>query len=390
MTTAPTVYMVVPGESDLSTTFIRAQMERLPATVIPVHGQIPALASGPALATGLLPAAWRKMVRAIRRQPWEEEVTQGYLAAFRARPAAVVAQYGPTGVRVLEACVRARLPLIVHFHGYDASVRSVLAEHVHGYARLFDAAAAIVGVSHDMCARLIAMGAPPDRVHYCPCGVDCADFTPGDPAGAPPVIVAAGRMVDKKAPHLTLLAFAEVLRQHPEARLRLIGDGPLLGACRDLASALGLGEAVAFLGQQPHHAIRDELQHARCFVQHSVVAMNGDSEGTPVAVMEAGASGLPVVATRHAGIGDVVIDGETGLLVDEHDVNGMARGLIRLIQDPVLAARMGRAARTHVEAHFAMEGRVARLWQIVEAAIAGRPVPAMRSETRVTPLPAGA
>jgi colanic acid/amylovoran biosynthesis glycosyltransferase len=390
MTTRPTVYVVVPGEADLATSFIRAQIDRLPAEVISVHGWVPTLASGPALSDGMMATAWRKIGRMIRRQPWEEEITRGYATAFRRRPAAVLAQYGTTGVRVMEACACEGVPLIVHFHGFDASVKAVLAEHVHTYPRLFQVAAAIVAVSHDMCERLVRLGAPPEKVHYAPCGVDCSQFVMSDAAAAPQIIVAAGRLVDKKAPHLTLLSFAEVLRECPDARLRLIGDGPLLGACGDLASGLGLGDSVDFLGQQPHHVIRDEMQNARCFVQHSVVALNGDSEGTPVAVMEAGASGLPVVATRHAGIGDVVVDGETGFLVEEHDIKGMARGLVRLMQDPALAARMGRAGRTQVEARFSMDDRVARLWEIIEAAVDGRAVSTLQGESRVTPLTAGA
>jgi glycosyltransferase involved in cell wall biosynthesis len=346
------------------------------------------LAGGPVLSQGVAARAWRKSVRAIAARPWQDEITGAYIAAFRDRPAAVLAQYGPTGARVTDACRRAGLPLIVHFHGYDASVRSVLAENAAGYARMFVAAAAIIGVSHDMCARLIDLGAPAEKVHYCPCSVDCEQFAPADPAAAGPVIVAAGRLVDKKAPHLLLLAFAEIVRQRPEARLRLIGDGPLMGACRDLVSALNLDRAVTLLGNQPHEVIRDELRRARCFAQHSVTALNGDAEGTPVAVMEAGASGLPAVCTRHAGIVDVVVDGVTGYLTDERDVRAMAAGLLRLVDSPALAARMGAAARVHVEARFSMDRQIARLWEIVAAAIEGR-APSPAREAAATPLPAG-
>ena len=107
------------------------------------------------------------------------------------------------------------------------------------------------------------------------------------------------------------------------------------------------------------------MESARAFVQHSVEAPSGDAEGTPVAVLEAGASGLPVVATRHAGIPDVVIEGKTGLLVEEHDVAGMADAMLRLIDDPPLAANLGAAARDHVRAHFSMERSIDRLWRII-------------------------
>jgi colanic acid/amylovoran biosynthesis glycosyltransferase len=91
-----------------------------------------------------------------------------------------------------------------------------------------------------------------------------------------------------------------------------------------------------------------------------------------VAVLEAGASGLPVIATRHAGIPDVVVEGETGLLVDERDVSGMARHMIRLLREPELAGRLGAAAREHVATHFSMDRSVERLWGIIESCIPGR------------------
>lgn len=382
MTASRTVYVVVPGEEDLRTTFIRAHIDRMPVDVVPVHGWVPTLASGPALSGGFAAAAWRKILRTIQRQPWEEEITRGYLAAFRKRPAVVLAEYGTMGVRVVDACRRARVPLVVHFHGFDASVNAVLDEHADDYPRMFETAAAIIAVSPAMRARLIALGAPPDKVHYNPCGVDSEAFTMSDAASAPPTVLLAGRLVEKKAPHLTLMAFAEARRSCPQARLRLIGDGPLMGPCRDVASALQLGDSVTFLGAQPHHVVRDEMQRARCFAQHSIVALNGDSEGTPVAVMEAGASGLPVVSTRHAGIGDVVVDGTTGFLVNEHDVTGMARALVRLLNDPALAGRMGCAGRAHVQAHFALDDRIAHLWQIIESAFDGPAVPPQRLGVR--------
>jgi glycosyltransferase involved in cell wall biosynthesis len=300
----------------------------------------------------------------------------------------VLAEYGTVGVRVMEACGRARIPLIVHFHGFDASVHEVLHEHEQTYPRLFDIAAAIIAVSPVMRARLIELGAPAHKVHYNPCGVDCSEFAMTDAASAPPTIVAAGRLVDKKAPHLTLLAFAEVVRARPDARLRVIGDGPLMSVCRDLTAALNLGSAVTLLGRQPHQIIRDEMQNARVFVQHSVTAFNGDAEGTPVAVMEAGASGLPAVSTHHAGIDDVVVHGETGFLVDEYDVTAMGRYLRQLIEDPDLAGRMGRAARARVESRFSMDARIATLWSIIEQAVGERPA-AVANDGRVRQLPAG-
>jgi glycosyltransferase involved in cell wall biosynthesis len=196
--------------------------------------------------------------------------------------------------------------------------------------------------------------------------VDPAQFHLGDPTGYPPTFIAVGRFVDKKAPHLTLLAFARLARTHPEARLRMIGEGPLLNPCKDLAEALRIDRSVTFLGAQPNSVVADELAHARAFVQHSLEARSGDREGTPVAVIEAGASAIPVVTTRHEGIPDVVIDGETGFLVEERDVEAMADRMIELASDPGLALRLGEAGRKRIETHFSMDRGMDRLRAVLE------------------------
>ena len=126
---------------------------------------------------------------------------------------------------------------------------------------------------------------------------------------------------------------------------------------------------MELLGRCPHSEVGALMQQARAFVQHSVRALSGDSEGTPVAVIEAGASGLPVVATRHAGIPDVIIEGETGFLVDEGDVAGMAAYMIQLARGPALAAGMGQAGRKRIEEHFSMEKSIGNLWKIIESVI---------------------
>jgi len=378
----PTIYVVAVNPRDLELSFIRAHIERLPAATVPIHGYLPTIGASPVLGDGVLPRVARKAARLIRRQAWSEEITQGYLQAFRDRPAAVLAEFGPTAVRLVEPCRRAALPLIAHFHGYDSSVRAVLDEHRDSYPSMFRSAAAIIAVSNAMRATLIALGAPEEKVHYCPYGVDCEAFHPADAAMAPPTAVAVGRLVEKKAPHLTILAFSQVHRANPAARLRIIGDGPLLGPCRDLIAALGLSDAVTLLGQQPHDVIRTEMRQARCFVQHSLQAMNGDCEGTPNAVLEAGASGLPVVSTRHAGIPDVVIEGQTGFLVAERDAIGMGQQLGRVLADPALAGEMGRAGRRHVVAEFGIERRMSHLWAIIEAAIAAPPASRETVEAR--------
>lgn len=352
----------------LTETFIRAHIEKLPANTTLVHGWRPSVGDKTALSLPSL--VYFKARRMLTGSGLDRETTAAYLKIFRDyKIDAVLAEYGEMGVQVMDAIEQSGIPLLVHFHGYDASVYSVLEEHKATYPRMFGIASGIIAVSRAMQHKLISLGAPEEKVHYNPYGVDCDRFAGADPATASPLFIAVGRFTEKKAPQVTLKAFAGVLQSNPEARLRMIGEGPLLEACRKLATDLKINSAVVFLGGQSHAVISEEMQRARCFVQHSVVSPTGDQEGTPVAIIEAGATGLPVVATRHAGIPDVVVEGQTGFLVDEHDEASMTQHMLRLLQEPALAGQMGEAARQHVRANFSSEQRLGNLWKIIDSYI---------------------
>lgn len=318
--------------------------------------------------------AARKARRMLLGKPWSDEIDYAYAAAFR-QADVVLAEYGQMGVRVLPACRKTKTPLVVHFHGHDASQHDVLDLHRDDYLRMFDFASAVVAVSRRMRCDLLALGCPEEKLVLNPYGIDTETFRATTPADNPPTLLAVGRLVEKKAPHLLLLAFERVLRQAPDARLRVIGDGPLRGVCDDILEATGIGSVVELLGPQPHQQVAAEMAAARAFVQHSVTAPNGDAEGTPVAVLEASASGLPVVATRHAGIADAVVDSETGYLIDEYDVDGMADRMLRVIAEPEKAQRLGQSGRERMIACYERRSRLTRLRTVLEAAATGHKIP---------------
>lgn len=382
--------IIQPKLNVVSETFLKAHAERLPANVTVLHGnfainELPALNGNPILSQGLGPRIVRKLSRIAHRRPWSWETTSALTAAFRRfRIQAVLAEYGPTGVDVSEACRLARVPLIVHFHGYDASKTKVLEAYKDAYRAMFHQASAIIGVSRAMQQRLEKLGAPPSKVACIPYGVNCDEFSNAAPGDAAPVFLSVGRFVEKKAPHLTILAFKKVHDEVPAAQLRMIGHGPLLGPCRDLVLGLGIDRAVSFLGAQPSCIVAEEMQRARAFVQHSLEASDGDCEGTPVAILEAGASGLPVVATKHAGIPDVVVDGVTGFLVAERDVEGMAAAMFRIADSPETAAKLGRAARQRIRSEYTIEHRIAQLWSVIKSSVTvGSPRAAKRHGTKL-------
>jgi len=367
-TSQPPLCVVTPYQPSLSETFIRVHLERLPVPTVMIHGWPPMIEDHAALS---IPRRLTyKLLNAIPGSPVPNATTAGYLSAFRRiYPAAVLAEYGTTGALVTDACRRLGLPLIVHFHGYDASRHDVLRAHEQAYKTMFEHACAIICVSKAMHQRLISLGATPQKLHYNPYGVDCESFAHAIPSSSEPVFLAVGRFVEKKAPVLTIESFAETHRVFPEARLRMIGDGPLLDLARQTARDLQLSQAIEFLGPQPPEVVQREMRSARCFVQHSIEAPDGDSEGTPVGILEAMASGLPVVSTRHAGIPDVVIEDVTGFLVDEKDVTGMSKHMSRFILEPELAGRMGSVAREHILENFSQEKSLGNLWTIIQNCI---------------------
>ncbi len=277
----------------------------------------------------------------------------------------ILAEFAQTAVSILPAVEKSKIPLAVYFHGEDAYGAGFLKKYGKDYPRLFQTAKAIIVVSTEMKGQLERLGAPSDKIYINPCGADLAAFHGATPDKNPPVFVGAARFVEKKGHVVTLSAFQKVLTKCPEAKLVLIGDGPLMGACKLLCKILKISESVTFAGLLPPASVAEWMRKSRAFVQHSVVAMDNNSEGTPVSILEAGASGLPVVATRHMGITESVVHEKTGFLVEEGDVDGMAEYMIRLAKEPELAASLGKNAHDFIEKNYSLEKNLTALYDIL-------------------------
>lgn len=376
------VVLVRSHEYNYSETFVEDHVNYLSSKLTLLYGfPFPRFLRG---GESVVPAALEQKLRGVvsgqvklTPEIWGDysEAVAEFLAKSGAK--AVLVETGLMGAFVHEACERARLPFVVHFHGVDAFGQELLTSWLGRYRKFFQTAAGVVAVSKAMHAQLLKLGAVPERSLLGPYGVAVDLPALADPAKAPPRFAAVGRFVEKKAPHLTLQAFALVHRQVPEARLVMMGDGPLLAACQELAKQHGLADAVTFAGVCSREEVSRQLAASRVFVQHSVTAANGDSEGLPLAVLEAGAHGLPVVSTRHAGIPDAVREGIDGFLVDEKDVAGMTAAMLRLAQDAGEAARLGAAYRARVQEHYSRRRSLERLHGILQAAAERRPLAAL-------------
>ena len=147
----------------------------------------------------------------------------------------------------------------------------------------------------------------------------------------------------------------------------MIGDGSLLGPCNRLVQALHLEESVTLLGALCAEDVASEMKNVRAFVQHPVGGEDGGSEGTSVAVIEAQMSGLPVIATNHGGIPDVVADGKTGFHVAEGDIDKTAVFMAAIVNNPILAKMQGDAGRERARAHFTINHHIDNLTKIIVA-----------------------
>lgn len=221
-----------------------------------------------------------------------------------------------------------------------------------------------VAVSDDLQQWLLReVRIPADKVLLIDNGVDTAQFTPAPSghaslfgfAGDSFVIGTVGRVQDVKN-HASLIdAFIALCALLPEQRARLklviVGTGPLLPALERQVAAAGMQDAILLAG-----ARNDIAQVMQSF---SLFAMSSIAEGTPVTLLEAMASGLPVVSTRVGGIPDLVRENHTGALVASGDVPAMAAALASYVQDPALARHHGAAARTLVQAHYSIDAMLA-------------------------------
>lgn len=278
----------------------------------------------------------------------------------------VLAEYGPTGCVMASACRRAGVALYVHFHGYDASIL-VRRWHVrYSYRRLFRDTAGFIFPSDYLANKLCSsIGVERnERIHVVPCSVKPDEFQMRLDRDKN-LLLAVGRFTQKKAPDKTILAFSKILQFFPDLRLEMIGDGELLASCRTLVKNLGMEGNIIFHGGMSHDFVRAKMTSAQLFLQHSVTAENGDVEGLPVVVLEAMASGAVVVSTKHSGIPEAVVNGVTGLLVSEQDVDGMAQCCIQLLTNEDLLLSMREEAHKRIEERFTVEQQVARLREIM-------------------------
>lgn len=272
------------------------------------------------------------------------------------------------------------MPLVISLHGSDVYVAEKLAPARLAARTAFARAGAITACSDDLARRAIAIGADASRVGVVPYGVDAARFRPdarlrGETraslgvGGEAALVFTAGRLVRKKGFEYLVDALASNCGARPVVAA-IAGEGDLGRELRERARTAGVADRIRFLGTLTQDEVARHLSAADVVVVPSVRDDAGNVDGLPNVVLEALASGTPVVTTTAGGIGSVVTHGQTGLIVPERDARAIAESIAALADDPARAQRIGAAARALVQARFGWEETARRLEAAYDRALA--------------------
>ena len=281
----------------------------------------------------------------------------------RLQPCALVCHFGPMGFEGLIPALASHVPVITVLHGYDVSMILRQPWWDEPYQALLRFGSHAICVSHEGRRRLLALGCDAAKATTIHLGVDVQRFAfrarrqrcIGDPLS----LLVVARLAEKKGIPVVLRAVRRLLDRGLNVSLRIVGEGEDQETLLALHARLGLEREVTFVGPLGSEGVARELAASDVLLLTSVTAANGDQEGIPVVLMEAMASGVPVIATRHSGIPELVEHERTGLLVDEGDDGGTADAIARLAADGPLGGRLAVAARARVERSFNLRRQAA-------------------------------
>jgi colanic acid/amylovoran biosynthesis glycosyltransferase len=293
------------------------------------------------------------------------------------QPSLIHAHFGIEGASALGLAMHLKVPLVTTFHGFDATLKThamltspawfrypLLRRRLAREGHLFLCASSFIR------QRLLDTGFPESRTHTHYIGVDCRTIRPRAPFEEQLQILHVARLVEVKGTRYLLRAFARVARTHEAVRLLIIGEGPLRRPLRALAASLGVADRVEFLGALPHAEVLASMRKAAMLVLPGIRTATGREEGLGMVLLEAAATGVPVIGSRVGGIPECIVDGKTGFLVPERDEEALARRMAELLEDPVRRHAMGAAGRALVEDRFDIERQTAALENFYDSVLA--------------------
>jgi glycosyltransferase involved in cell wall biosynthesis len=277
--------------------------------------------------------------------------------------------FGNVAVHLLPLLRRCPVPVVISFHGSDVAGSMASAGYSGAVAELFGLATVVPCRSKQLVSRVVRLGCPETKTRLMRTVPPDLPFVQRDPpADEAWQILQAARLVPKKGLATAVQAFAAFGRQYPKATFVIAGDGPMEAELRKLADETGISPQVRFAGFVPQGDLQHLFSRSHIFLHPSETA-SGDVEGVPNAMLEAMASGLPVVATRHGGIPEVIQHGRNGLLCAERDAEGVTAALLQLAKDSVLYRTLAQQASASVHEQFSKERQVAAIEEIYGDAI---------------------
>ena len=304
-----------------------------------------------------------------------------FFRRFRDKQFSIVHAHFATGaVYALPYVRRFDLPFVVTFHGYDVPLLwNAQRFHPEFWPFLAHSSDVLQRMTLGLCAStdlkelLMSHGVPEDKLRVHRLGIDLTRFTPRAASdGGPLRICVIGRFVEKKGIEYAIRAYAP--HASDKVLLDIVGDGPLAGDFHALVERLGVDRFVSFLGVLPREEVAKHLSACDILLAPSVVTRTGDRESGLIVAKEAAACGIPVVATMHGGLPDIIDEGSTGFLVPERDVARLSERIGLLIADPALRKRLGAAGRLKMEREYDVRARVAELENLYDEAMLRAPV----------------
>lgn len=279
-----------------------------------------------------------------------------------------LAEFLNTGASVYPIFKKNNIPLISNVLGYEINDTRFYNRFKEKYKGLANFQSFTVPVAKDMIPKLLDLGFEENSIVYSPIGPS-NNFFEIKPDYKSDQFVFIGRMTETKSPQTLIRAFKQVVEKYPKATLIMAGDGELMDDVKNKINELNLTSNIKLLGWISKEQQVELYNTSFCYVQHSVMSSTGDKEGTPVSILEASAAGLPIISTIHAGIPDVILDKETGLLVEEFDVDGMAVNMILLFENRNLVEEYGRKGKLFIKENFSLTNHLKVMEDLINKSI---------------------
>ncbi len=323
------------------------------------------------------------IVRLISKLRKELGITPDLSRVLSRRPALLHAHFGVDAVVAHPIAKALGVPMVVTLHGFDINIYREWWESGKGgvfmrayprrLKRLSDNAEVhFVAVSEPIKLRAVEFGIPAEKIKVIHIGVDLSGFEQG------PVPISArahrvlfvGRLVEKKGCEFLLRAMRVAQERVPGSEVTIVGDGPQRRAMEALAKQLGV--SASFKGFLSSEGVKAELNAARVLCLPSITASNGDAEGMGIVLLEAQAKGVPVVTSARGGLGEGILDGQTGFGFMERDTKGLSEALTQLLSDDHLAESMSAAGPVFIRKRFDIKECTRQLESYYDEIVAGQ------------------